>query len=128
MTFALFDYVDAHGENDFAAWSKGLQKMQRAKLNAKIDMLHIYGEDLVPHVLTDTPVPGVRKLRVKGNVQLRPLLCRGPHNNESEYTFLMGATERDGDFDPLDAPETADARRSTVAADIRRRCDHERVK
>lgn len=127
MAFTLFDYIDAHGANDFAAWSRELQKPQRAKLNAKIDMLRMYGEELVPHVLTDTPVPGIRKLRVKGNVQLRPLLCRGPHNSDSEYTFLMGATERDGDFDPLDAPETADARRAAVAGDIRRRCDHERV-
>lgn len=127
MPFDLYDYVDAHGSNAFADWTRDLQKVPRAKLNAKIDMLALHGEELVPHVLTDTPVPGIRKLRVKGNVQLRPLLCRGPINGEVEYTFLMGATERDSQLVPDDAPETADARRATVANDVRRRCTHARI-
>ncbi|WP_175910594.1 hypothetical protein [Burkholderia metallica] len=127
MPLDLFDYVTAHGSNDFAEWTRDLQKVSRAKLNAKIDMLALHGEGLVPHVLTDTPVAGIRKLRVKGNVQLRPLLCRGPINGDSEYTFLMGATERDGQLVPDTAPETADVRRATVANDGRRRCKHERI-
>ncbi len=127
MTFNLFDYLDANGENVFASWTRDLQKQQQAKMNAKIDMLELYGETLVPHVLTDTPVPGIRKLRVKGNVQLRPLLCRGPHDVANEYTFLMGATERDSQYNPSSAPETADARRAAVAQDKRRRCKHERI-
>lgn len=127
MTYALFDYVDAHGRNDFADWTRDLQKTSRAKLNAKIDMLAKHGEELVPHLLTDTPIAGVRKLRVKGQVQLRPLLCRGPANNHMEYTFLLGAFERGDKFDPEDAPDTADVRRSTVANDLRRRCKHERI-
>lgn len=127
MAFDLFDYVDPQGANIFAEWTLELQKVQRAKMNAKIDMLQLHGEVLVPHVLTDTPIASIRKLRIKGNVQLRPLLCRGPHSMETEYTFLMGATERDGRLTPEDSPETADARRSVVALDQGRRCKHERI-
>lgn len=127
MTYALFDYVDAHGRNSFANWTRELQKTTRAKLNAKIDMLAMHGETLVPHLLTDTPVAGIRKLRVKGQVQLRPLLCRGPADMQTEYTFLIGAFERGDEFDPEDAPDSADARRATVAHDLRRRCTHERI-
>lgn len=124
MPYELYDYTDANGVNLFLEWSNDQQKVQRAKLNSKIDMLRLHGEELFPEVLTDTPVRGIRKIRVKGNVQLRPLLCRGPHG-ESEYTFLMGAKEVGDKFDPRDAPETADARKSIVAQDKGRRCIHE---
>ena len=126
MSHELYDYLDASGSNLVAEWSKELQKPQRAKLNSKIDMLRLHGENLFPEVLTNTPTSGIRKLRVKGNVQLRPLLCRGPHG-EAEYTFLMGAKEVGGEFEPNDAVDTADARKSTVAANMSRRCMHERI-
>lgn len=126
MAFEIYDYVDAAGHNLIAEWSKEQQKVQRAKLNAKIDMLNLYGEELFPEVLTDSPIRGIRKIRVKGNVQLRPLLCRGPHG-DTEYTLLMGAKEVGDKFDPKDAPQTADVRKAIVAGDKNRRCKHERV-
>ncbi|MBD8725733.1 hypothetical protein IFT43_20425 [Oxalobacteraceae sp. CFBP 13708] len=124
MPYDLYDYLDAAGVNLFAGWTTGLEKIPRAKMKSKIDMLRLHGEELFPEVLTDTHVRGIRKIRIKGNVQLRPLLCRGPHGL-AEYTFLMGAKEVGDKFDPKDAPEVADARKSTVAKDISRRCKHE---
>lgn len=127
MAYELYDYLDAAGVNVIAEWSRELQKPQRAKLNSKIDMLKLHGENLFPELLTNTPTAGIRKLRIKvGNVQLRPLLCRGPHG-EAEYTFLAGAKEVGGDFEPKDAVDTADARKSTIARDANRRCKHERI-
>lgn len=47
---------------------------------------------------------------IKGEVALRPMLCRGPFA-QSEYTFLFGAVERDRRYVPLDAPRRAEANR-----------------
>jgi len=77
IKFALFDYTDGNGKNDIKEWTLGLEKRDRAKFNAKLDMLALHGSELFPHVLTDTPTPGIQKLRVKGKVQLRPMLCKG---------------------------------------------------
>jgi len=125
--FSLFDYTDKYGNNDIKAWTLTLEKPQRAKLNAKLDMLAQHGLELFPHVLTDTPTPGIQKLRVKGNVQLRPMLCQGPINNGNEFTLLIGATERDSRFVPDKADEKADDRKKMIIANPNRRCPHERV-
>jgi hypothetical protein len=125
--FALFDYIDEHGNNDIKTWTQGLQKVQRAKLNAKLDMLEKVGVELFPQVLTDTPTAGIQKLRIKGNVQLRPMLCKGPIDNEKEFTLLIGAVERDSCLIPNKADEKADERKSIIKNNPNRRCKHERV-
>jgi hypothetical protein len=127
MLHDLFDYVDASGKNRFAEWMKDQQKVQRVKLNARLDWLKEKGDALLPEILTNTHVRGILKLRIKGNVQLRPLLCRGPHG-DGEYTLLMGAKEVGDCWQPKDAAETADVRKAAVAADKNRRCKHERIK
>jgi hypothetical protein len=128
MLFDLFDYVNANGVNEFKKWTQDLQKPQRAKLNEKLDKLAQHGDDLHPNMLTDTSVPGIQKLRVKGNVQLRPLLCKGPVNIHSEYTLLMGAKEVGDKWLPKNAPTTADGKKSAVVANsTKRRKLHERV-
>lgn len=122
--FNIFDYVDAQGTNCFQEWWAGLQKKERGKLRARVNMLRDYGEDLRPQILSDTDVPGILKIRVHGNVALRPLLCKGPHNNDSEFTMLMGATERDFVLAPANAADTANTRKSVVAQNINRRIQH----
>lgn len=125
--FTLFDYIDEHGNNDIKIWMQGLQKVQRAKLNAKLDMLEKVGIELFPQVLTDTPTAGIQKLRIKGNVQLRPMLCKGPIDNEKEFTLLIGAVERDSCLIPHKADEKANERKSIIKNNPNRRCEHERV-
>jgi hypothetical protein len=125
--FVLYDYTDKDGQNDIKAWTLELQKPQRAKLNAKLDMLQIMGMDLLPEALTGTNTPGILKIRAKGNVQLRPMLCKGPIDNESEFTLLIGAIERGSCLMPDKADEKAHERKEIIKNDPNRRCPHERV-
>lgn len=127
MAYNLYDYLDASGDNDFRAWTAGCQPVERAKLNSRIDMLTVHGEGLFPQILTNSGVPGILKIRCHGNTQLRPLLCRGPHDADVEFTFLLGAKEKGSKWVPKDAPTIADGRKEEVLKDIKRRCRHERV-
>lgn len=127
MDYGIYDYVDAHGENQIKSWANDLQKTERAKLAARIDMLAAYGDRLFPDILAGSSVAGIFKLKVHGKVQLRPLLCRGPQDSTMEYTLLVGATERDSKLEPKNAHRIAEDRRATVASDKNRRCKHERV-
>lgn len=129
MAFTLYDYLSESGANEFKEWTEGLQSKERAKLNEKIDKLQEHGDALYPHMLTGTSVAGIQKLRVQGGVKLRPLLCKGPIDVESEYTLLMGAKEVGNKWVPKKAPETASGRKAEVAANpARRRKLHERVR
>lgn len=125
--FTLFDYRDENGSNSFKKWTEMLQKSERAKLNAKLDMLSKMGANLFPQVLTGTDTSGILKLRIKGNVQLRPMLCKGPINNESEFTLLIGAKERDSRLIPVKVDEEASNRKKIIIKNSDRRCLHERV-
>lgn len=125
--FTLFDYKNEKGSNDFKEWTKMLQKIERAKLNAKLDMLAKLGSDLFPQVLTGTDAPGILKLKVKGKVQLRPMLCTGPINNKAEFTLLLGAKERGSRLIPPKADEVANNRKKIIIENPNRRCPHERI-
>lgn len=127
QTFTLFDYNDENGYNDFKEWTIMLQKVERAKLNAKLDMLEKLGSDLFPQVLTGTDTAGILKLRIKGNVQLRPMLCKGPINSDKEFTLLIGAKERDSCLIPKNADKEADNRKKIITENPNRRCSHERI-
>lgn len=128
MPFKLFDFINDKGENEFKTWVIGLEKIQRAKLNEKIDKLYIHGDALHPHMLSDTGVPGIQKLRVQGGVKLRPLLCKGPVLINSEYTFLKGAKEIGSKWSPKNSPTIADELKVIVMNDpTNRRKDHENI-
>lgn len=124
MNFEIFDYCGPAGENEFKVWTQLLQPVQRGKLNAKLDMLGMLGAGLFPEVLTGTDTPGILKLRIKGNVQLRPMLCKGPIDVDKEFSLLVGAIEVGGKLKPKNADVIADGRRE----EIRRDPDHRRVK
>jgi hypothetical protein len=97
-------------------------------LNQKLDMLLTTGDALFPHVLTGTPVAGIQKLRVKGSVQLRPLLCKGPVENEDAFTLLAGATEVGSKLKPNGIAAIADTRKTEVIGDpVNRRNKHVRI-
>ena len=128
MPFLIYDYVNHQGQNEFENWTSGLQKIQRGKLNERIDKLALYGDALYPEMLAGSGVAGIQKLKVRGNVQLRPLLCKGPINVNDEYTLLMGAKEVGSKWVPKDAPSTADTRKAEIINDpTNRRANHERV-
>lgn len=128
MPYELFDYVGANGRNEIRVWTEGLQKPLRAKLNQRLDMLAKLGDKMLPQMLSATGTPGILKIKLKGRVMARPLLCRGPIDDSGEYTLLLGAFERDWKLVPKDAEHRAAMRKGEVAADPKnRRKKHERV-
>jgi hypothetical protein len=90
-------------------------------------MLEQHGPDLPPALLSDSSVSGIKKLKVHGNVQLRPHLCAGPINRSQEFTILVGAKEKDWKLDPSNAGEIAEKRRNEIVTDPTRRVPHERI-
>jgi hypothetical protein len=118
--------VDSRGQNDILAWCNRLQKMEKIRLIKRMDTLAESGHDLCPGLVG--PVhgsPHLYKIKVNGSVAVRMLLCKGPVNKDTEYTFLLGAFERDDEL-PVGAIEAAELRRTEILNDEERRCLHER--
>lgn len=109
----IFDYLDSRGRNVMQDWADSLpmQKKDRGRLDSKIDMLQMAGDDLPPGLLQDTRCPHIKEIAVNGQVAIRAMLCRGPFVIKSEFTFLYGAVERDRIYVPRNAPERADSNR-----------------
>jgi hypothetical protein len=125
--YVIYDYVHPVEGNRVKAWSMGLQKKERAKLNAKIDALAIHGPELIPGLLSPTGTPNIFKLKVRGQqVQLRPMVCEGPGSGPT-FTLLLGAKEIASEYEPLGAPERAAEIRNDLLAHPERRVEHERV-
>jgi hypothetical protein len=128
----LWDFLSARGENVVLRWVKDerLTTRDRAALNQKLDRLRQMDFDLaIGTKLLAGPIEKQRhiyKLVIHGDVMLRPLLCRGPIDPQTEYTLLLGAIERGGKL-PRDAPPQADDNRLSVLDDPSRRTPHERI-
>lgn len=127
MPFTLYDYLNSKAENEFKTWTTQLQKVERGKLNARLDWLYIHGTELRPEILAGTGLGGIEKLKVKGQTQLRPLLCDGPISVGLEFTLLLGAREKGDKWSPKDAPHKALVNKQTVLKNHSRRKIHERV-
>jgi len=134
MSWKLYDYVGPGGKNIFKKWTEKLQTQQLARLNQKLDMLEKHGVELPPKILTDTKITHIMEIVIKGNVALRPLLCKGPTKNDEdgnynkEFTLLYGARERDNKYVPKDALIRAEKHRQEVIKNPNKmRCSHERV-
>lgn len=126
--WAIYDHLNQKGENAIAEWTRGLQGVQRKLLRSELDMLAQAGPDLPTQLLSGTGVAHIYKLRVKGNVQLRPMLCKGPVENDAEFTILFGAIEVGDVLQPANAADRAAIIREEILADPNnRRCEHERI-
>jgi hypothetical protein len=130
MPWTLYDYRDRRGRNPVLEWCLRLQKPDLARMNFKMDVLAEKGKDLCPNFLAG-PLrgsPHLYKIRINGKVAPRLLLCKGPINMETEYTFLLGEFERDDEL-PEGMLETAEAYRQEIIANPNeRRRPHERAK
>ena len=113
MAYAIYDFVNANGKNELHEWLKGVDARQRAKLDSKIDMLEMSGAELPPNLLSPCDGP-IKKIKVQGNPKLRPRLCAGPLDTGTEYTLLVGATERDMKDVPANVVQIAKARRDEI--------------
>lgn len=116
----LFEYVDRRGRGVITDWR--LEVRQRAKLDEQLDRLRQIDWRLaLGRLIHGAGSRHVFKIRVRGNVQLRPLLYRPP-GAPREIVFVMRAVERDGRLDPIDALEMAELRRKrTIVQPERRR-------
>lgn len=129
-SFRLWDFLSARGENVILRWvaDDRLSKRARAALNQKLDRLTQVDFELAigTKLLAGPVYKHVYKMVIHADVMLRPLLCRGPINNESEYTLLRGAVEIGGKL-PSGCREEAEANRGIVLQSPSRRCFHERI-
>ena len=94
-------------------------------MDEKLDRLQQGGPDACPQ-LTGPVYKHVYKFRIKGQVVMRPLLCKGPSDTDNEYTLLYGAIEKDRKLIPEDAAERAEENREILLRNISRRQKHER--
>jgi hypothetical protein len=76
----------------------------------------------VVHELNGFPRVLEMKFTVQ-NIQFRPLGYFGPHRHE--FTFLVGAIEKNNRFVPLNAPELAIEHKNIVEANPARAIEHE---
>lgn len=128
MPYTLWDYVDEVGVNTIKKWAQGLEA-DRAKFENKLNMLRTAGGNLPPKLLSHTSSPRILKLRFFGlaRIQWRPMLCKGPIDNDSEFTLLLGAHEKGSKLDPPNADHEAEKLRQKVIANpTARRRPHER--
>jgi hypothetical protein len=124
----LYDYVDERDRNLIAEWTRKLEKVQRIKLNSKLDDLAKNGLDFLPGLVLKTEVEFIYKLKIQGNPKLRPMFCVGPVAGEKAFTLLIGAKEISWKFEPLGADIEAAIRRQKVIQNIqKRRKNHERI-
>lgn len=129
MPYKLYDYVDPPSRNKFKEWCESLTKVERIKLNERLDKLALHGPVMRPVVLAGTGVGGLEKLRIQGNTKLRPLLTEGPLNVGEEFTLLLGAREIGSKWVPATAKAEAQANKQAVINQgAARRKDHEKVK
>jgi len=113
--------VDFREINVIVEWLNGLQKSERARMGRKLEALRDNGPELSSDLLSDTPSRHIKKIRLNGRVAPRLLLCRGPIDNDHEFTLLFGATERDRKFVPSNAVQRAGEHRARAIEDPERR-------
>ena len=124
MAFSLYDFVDDADKSVIASWRDGLTVRSKAQLDHKLHMLEISGSNLPPKLLAG-PIKKtghIYKLIIHADVMLRPMLCKGPFEMDTEFTLLIGAKEIQGKLIP--GPETALANRAILLTNRRRRKAH----
>lgn len=107
MTFKVWVFNETGRENQFYKWRKNLPINQLAKLEEKLDKLGQVGLELLPVMLAPVGNTGLLKIKVQGNPKLRPILTRGPFDQNLEFTLLKGAKEISSKFSPPNALEIA---------------------
>lgn len=124
VAFSLYDFASEDRESIIAMWQRGLSKRSRGAIDSKLNMLAICGMSLPPKLLVGpiNKTGHIYKLRIHADVMLRPMLCRGPINMDTEFTLLAGAVEIQGKLIP--GPELAIENRDTLLANHERRVPH----
>jgi hypothetical protein len=132
--FSIFEFLEADGHSAIGNWleRERITARDRGLLMQKMDALALHGLELSGAA---GPVKSKRhpkkkshtyKLVIHGDVMLRPMFCKGPSDNDNEFTFLCGGVETGGVL----YPDVADAeqRRAELVADPTRRVLNGRYK
>lgn len=125
--YRIYEFTDPRGSSVIGRWleAEKVTRRDRGQLVAKLDMLAMVGS-LLPNLAG--PIQSKRnpkmqshvyKLVVHGDVMLRPMLCKGPIDNEGEFTLLLGAIET-GDVLDHDAEEAEHNMRIVIEDPSRR--------
>ncbi len=116
----FFGYRTAAGRSPLDDWYEQLPRKAQTKFDARLLELgtwprHRWVRPYAHHLAGDQ-YHGIYEVRFEVfNVVHRPLGYFGP--GTGRFTFLIGATERGGDFDPRNAPDTAVENRRIINAD-----------
>lgn len=122
MSWRIFEYVEWGYQSTIGIWliENAITDRDRGRLVQKMDLLAMHGPNLPPGLLAG-PIKSKRnrkmqshiyKLIIHGDKMLRPMLCKGPIEMDSEYTMLIGAIEVNFKLD-VDA-EDAEMRRTDI--------------
>ncbi len=125
----IYEFTEPGGRSTIGVWlhTRDISDRDRGQLMLKMDMLAAKGTELLTTILAG-PIKSKRKpklqshiykLIVHGQRMLRPMLCKGPHDMDGEFTFLLGAIEVNRKLDQ-DAAD-AEARRQIVIEHPERR-------
>jgi hypothetical protein len=118
----IYEFLDARGKGVIEEWLDTVDDDMRARFHQKLDLLAEHGPDLPPGLLAGTNYKHIDKLRIFGKgVTWRVMLCKGPISNETEFTILFIAQEKDRKTIPKDADRRADNNRRIIIADSSRR-------
>lgn len=111
-------FVSNRGDKEFDLWLNGQPKGAKAKIRKIMTYLEITSIWGRPYAAKRKDADDIWEI-IAGfdNIQYRPLGCFGP--NRHEFTLLIGAKEKGGRLDPLDAVEIAKKRRVLVFQDRR---------
>jgi hypothetical protein len=120
------DFRSERGENAIRSWTDGPGRPAKARLNALLRNLEVLERaftraDKVGLLRKGGPCHGQNFIELiirVGNVQYRPIGWYGPDNRT--VTLLVGATERDGEFEPRNACEQAVNRKWLIQGDRRK--------
>jgi hypothetical protein len=128
MPWDLYDFADECGNSRLREWieREKLSRRDIGQLNQKLDMLVVAGPLLPPKLLAGPVYKHVYKLIIHGERMLRPYLCKGPFNMNTEFTLLLGAIETNWKLDH--DPKEAEGNRIILLRDPARRRNHERYK
>src|SRR6202022_1141041 len=129
---SLWDFLSERGKNMILRWVKDgrLSVRDRAALNQKFERLvQMDFKMAIDTKLLAGPIhksQHIYKVKIHGQVMLRPMLCKGPINNQEEYTLSGGAVETGGRL-PAGSVEKAQQNRGIVMNNPQRRCPHAQI-
>lgn len=127
----IWHYLDLDGRDVVSEWASVLQRRQLGKLQGQIDRLALYGSALKPLPLSDAGQPPLLKLKIHGNVELRPIIWQmveADCSDREEFVLLAGAIEVSWKYDPSNVLEVAENRRQELLKDDSRKARHARFK